>query len=1165
MVVDDFSGPSAGTLTGYSVSTGGVLNFEYEGLEKDLVQAILNFEYSPEYLPQYLLDGNDTITGSALSEYWEGYNGHDVIYAGAGDDTLAGIDGDELHGGLGDDVYLVNFDGQPVVELDGEGIDTAVTYQNYTLPAFVEDLVPAYPESLGGLTLVGNSLANVILGPAGGDVIDGGDGDDTLFGGANDGRDTIDGGAGADSMAGSDGDDVYYVDNAGDVVDDTGGDQDLVRSAVLNYTMPAEIESVELLPGAISATGNASNNSLVGNDSGNALSGGAGNDTLDGGEGPDTLAGGTGDDTYLHVGADDVVAEAAGAGIDTIRTEGSFTLPANFEDLFLEPPGVIEDHMPTSVLRGNSEPNRIEAESGGPHLLDGGAGADTMLGGFGSDTYVVDNIGDVVSDDGEFRIDTVETSVQFSLVDHPGIENLTLTGAVNFDVIGNANANRITGNASANHLTGQDGDTLIGGAGNDVLTALGPCTLDGGAGADTMFGSARGRDLYIVDNVADVVVEPDSDESRSDEVDTWVSLEVGSQIEVVLVLGDADVDVVAPRALVKGNAGDNRLEGGTWIYGSDGDDTLVGSAVFETNMWGGMGDDVYVVNKWTYGWPAPVLEHVDGGVDTLVTHVFQGATFVPPNFENVHAFASTSIWGTDGPNELYAGPGANMLVGAAGDDLLHGMAGNDTLNGGDGNDTLYGDGGVDTATFPGPSTDYTIARVAGGAVEVSSGGDVDVLVGISSIAFADIVMTLDAHPVTGTVSLTGTPVSGQSLSSNVTGLADADKLGATSLQWFRDEMPISNATGASYLVTDDDKDAALSLRVSFIDGAGNWEGLWSASLVIDATAPKLVGYQPAFGQQDVPPDSMIRLDFDEPVVRGSGLITLTNVYGTVLAVFDAATSPGLSISGTHLTIDPPSPLPAGSTIFVGYASGSVTDLLGNPLFGENLYRFSTPDHVVQGPAGGAFLAGLAQANDLLFGSDGDDTLSGLSGDDTLVGGAGIDTAVLSFDHDAVQRYITDIGSYQIITPMGTVHAEVERADFDDALLAYDTWPGDDTWQAEALLWAALDTSPWTSILSKWVAVADDLHDVHAVAQAMLDFYAPGLATADLVRYLFNSVVHESATQGEVDYVSSLVGPGQVFERNGDLLAFVATDPMNTWRMMNSDFIGSEVQLDPSFF
>ena len=51
----------------------------------------------------------------------------------------------------------------------------------------------------------------------------------------------------------------------------------------------------------------------------------------------------------------------------------------------------------------------------GNDTLNGGAGADRMLGGLGHDTYVVDNVGDVVEESGGDGTDTVQASISFSL------------------------------------------------------------------------------------------------------------------------------------------------------------------------------------------------------------------------------------------------------------------------------------------------------------------------------------------------------------------------------------------------------------------------------------------------------------------------------------------------------------------------------------------------------------------------------------------------------------------------------------------------------------------------------------------------------------------------------------------------------------------------------
>lgn len=118
-------------------------------------------------------------------------------------------------------------------------------------------------------------------------------------------------------------------------------------------------------------------------------------------------------------------------------------------------------------------------------------GADTLAGGVGDDTYVIDSIGDVVTENASEGMDLVQSSISYTL--SANVENLTLTGSAVINGTGNVLNNAIIGNTGANNLFGGDGtDTLLGGDGNDTLEGgLGNDVLTGGVGRLCAVGTCR--------------------------------------------------------------------------------------------------------------------------------------------------------------------------------------------------------------------------------------------------------------------------------------------------------------------------------------------------------------------------------------------------------------------------------------------------------------------------------------------------------------------------------------------------------------------------------------------------------------------------------------------------------------------------------------------------
>jgi len=577
---------------------------EVAGGGTDLVQSSVSFVLGANVENLALkLSANIDATGNELANVLTGNLGNNVLDGREGADTMAGS--------LGDDTYVVDNAGDTVTEVADGGSDRVLASVNWTLGAHVETLLLTGTANIDG---TGNELANVLTGNAGNNVLDGG--------------------AGADTMAGGLGDDTYVVDVAGDVVTEGAGQGTDTINAWLGWTLGATFEHLRLLGTAdLDGTGNGLNNALFGN---------AGKNLLNGGVGADTMAGGLGDDTYMVDNAGDVVVEAAGGGTDLVQASVSFQLGANVESLLLTGTGSINGtgNELVNVLTGN----------GGKNVLDGGAGADTMVGGAGDDSYVVDNVGDSVTELGGGGRDAVLASVNWTL--GANVETLTLTGIAHLAGTGNELANTLTGNAGKN-------------------------LLDGGLGADTMAGGL-GDDTYVVDVAGDVVTE--GADQGTDTVNAWVGLTLGANLEQLRLLGTADLNGTgnALNNALFGNAGRNVLNGGV------GADTMMG----------GLGDDTYIVDQSD----DVVIEAANAGTDLVQS---TAATYqLGANVENLVLLGKASINGTGnlGRNELIGNAGNNVLDGGVGADTMAGGAGNDSYvvdNVGDVVTELAG-GGLDT-------------------------------------------------------------------------------------------------------------------------------------------------------------------------------------------------------------------------------------------------------------------------------------------------------------------------------------------------------------------------------------------------------------------------------------------------------------------------------------
>ncbi|MFK4486709.1 peroxidase family protein [Bradyrhizobium sp. USDA 336] len=568
-----------------------------------------------------VVDTDTAVFSGAASEYIFAGNADGTIQVthtvadGDGSDKLRGIERVEFAGGESFNIIM----GTP-------GNDPALNGTN-----------PGAPVGNDGNDLVVGLGGNDVLNGLGGnDILIGGDGTDTLNGG--DGNDALDGGLGNDALNGGLGNDTYNV-RLGDGNDtitelDNGGSADrLVIQTGSTEDLPVALTT---LNAADNDTGTA-NGDLVVAVNGQTVTA---INHFDGGNPQRGIESinftGATYNGYL-LGFEDYIVNRA----DPTGFSRTINLAASTANNFVAGENLTNDEIiggsGNDLIFGGTGDNELQggagedllvggSGAGDGDLLDGGLDADVMIGLNGNDTYVVDDIADVVVEALNQGTDTIETEMAvLSIEAVANVENLAYTGidADPFVGTGNDLNNVITGGDLADTLSGLLGndtltgglgaDSLLGGDGNDTLNGgddgdtlnggIGTDTLNGGAGGDAMAGGAD-NDIYVVDDAGDVVNEIAAGSGGIDRVDSSISYTLGTNVENMNLVGGNTINGT-------GNALDN------------------------------------------------------------------------------------TIVGNNATNQLFGGGGLDVLTGNGGNDLLDGGTGNDTLSGGDNNDVIIGGEGND--------------------------------------------------------------------------------------------------------------------------------------------------------------------------------------------------------------------------------------------------------------------------------------------------------------------------------------------------------------------------------------------------------------------------------------------------------------------------------------
>jgi Ca2+-binding RTX toxin-like protein len=622
--------------------------------------------------------GDDIMDGGAGADIFDGGTGYDTVrYAGAENwniDLLNGANGtgdaagdtftnvDKIVGTTGNNIFLAGT--KAYLMVGNGGTDTV----SYTLANTNVGVTASL--ATGGSTgwaagdtyqdivnLTGTQYSDVLKGNAEINRIDGGAGDDMLYGTRNNSAyasttgDTLIGGAGVNSLNYTDVANAFAVtvtmnaDGSGTVLmfNNTGTlvQTDTFQDIRHYYRKDQNTTGTDASAGTSIIQGNQENNTLVGGIGVDTIRGGAGNDTIYGLGGNDRLYGEDGNDTLYGGDGNDILYGGAGydllyggAGADTFFGDvdkngseiasvygGTYVAGTALTSLLgdfvvydnLKTGQIINMSNATGVTQSNFDAagDIIKADVTGVVAVGnvattfyGRDAAEVMIGGGGNDVFYGSLGADII--DGGLGTNTMNYSGSSAVTINLSNQALNAGGFAEGDRL--YNIQKIIGGTGDDKLTASTGVavTFDGGAGNDTLTGSNLAdTLNGGDGDDVLYGLG-GNDTLNGGAGNDILHGGD---------------------------GNDTLDGGAGNDTLYGDAGDDTLfarGGEDELYGGDGNDVLdlrtgnTDATLTNDKVYGGAGDDKVILDHAK--WAASTGFFADGGTGTDTLEMYMGGS-----------------------------------------------------------------------------------------------------------------------------------------------------------------------------------------------------------------------------------------------------------------------------------------------------------------------------------------------------------------------------------------------------------------------------------------------------------------------------------------------------------------------------------------------------------